>query len=403
MAITRAIGKNTLGDNKKMKVRMHEYEMSTHDLSFIWRNTQAPGTLVPCLKLIAQKGDIFDIEMFNKTLTHPTVGPLFGSYKLQHFIFTCPIRLYNSWLHNNRTGIGMKMGDIKIPRIAVNTTKNGTWKNECNPSSLLAYMGFKGARSTDSTTTSRINAIPILAYYDIFKNYFANTQEPNAWYVSGVEKMVNGWVITSGATIKTIENNGTTPVEVNVTINETTSIGGGTKAAGLTWQQVWDNTELVIATDGDAKRYSASELTKDSSKELVTLNLLPVAGHKVLKSIRDKNLIGNTGVSLTSFPLENIDKMRDYILQTPGNTIVTPGSGDGGNISPYNQLAKTNLSDVPEFGLMIKTYDSDIFQNWVNTDWIDGSNGISEITAVDVSGGTLTMDSLNLAQKYIIC
>ena len=46
-----------------------------------------------------------------------------------------------------------------------------------------------------------------------------------------------------------------------------------------------------------------------------------------------------------------------------------------------------------------KTYDSDIYQNWVNTDWIDGSNGINEITAVNVADGKLTMDALNLAQK----
>lgn len=401
MAITRAIGKNTLGDNKKMKVRMHEYEMSTHDLSFIWRNTQAPGTLVPCLKLVAQKGDIFDIEMFNKTLTHPTVGPLLGSYKLQHFIFTCPIRLYNSWLHNNRTGIGMKMGDIKFPKLTLYTTFNSSWKNESNPSSLLAYMGFKGARSSNSGTTSRINAIPVLAYYDIFKNYFANTQEPNAWYVSGIEKMVTGWAIISGTTTKTVENNGTTPVEINITVENTTTIGGGTKSAGLTWEQVWENTELVIATDGNAKRYSVSELTDDISTELVQLKNLPTAGLKVLKSIRDINLIGNTGVSLTSFPLENIDKMRDYILQTPGNqtAILGYGTSTGSDLAPYNKLYLTNVNNSAEYGLMIKSYDSDIFQNWVNTDWIDGSNGISEITAVDVSGGTLTMDSLNLAQK----
>lgn len=401
MAITRAIGKNTLGDNQKMKVRMHEYEMSTHDLSFIWRNTQAPGTLVPCLKLIAQKGDIFDIEMFNKTLTHPTVGPLFGSYKLQHFIFTCPIRLYNSWLHNNRTGIGMKMGDIKIPKLELYTSFSQNWKNECNPSSLLSYLGFKGARSTNSATTTRVNAIPVLAYYDIFKNYFANTQEQNAWFVSGVTKMVSGWLITNGTITKPITNNGTTPVEVNITVDESTNVGGVAKAAGLTWQQVWENTELVISTNGDSKRYSVSELSSNISTELVTLNLLPVGGNKILKSMRDINLIGNTGVSLTSFPLENIDKMRDYILSQPGNTTAIPGtsSKEAANLAPYNQMIKINTEDMPEFGLMVKTYDSDIFQNWVNTDWIDGSNGISEITAVDVSGGTLTMDSLNLAQK----
>ena len=62
MAVVRAIGKNTLGDNDKMKVAMREYEMSTHDLSFVFRNTQAPGTLVPFMKIPAQKGDIWDIQ-----------------------------------------------------------------------------------------------------------------------------------------------------------------------------------------------------------------------------------------------------------------------------------------------------------------------------------------------------
>ena len=45
-------------------------------------------------------------------------------------------------------------------------------------------------------------------------------------------------------------------------------------------------------------------------------------------------------------------------------------------------------------GLVLKTYDSDIFNNWVKTDWIDGENGISKVT-----DGKLSMDALNLAQK----
>ena len=40
-----------------------------------------------------------------------------------------------------------------------------------------------------------------------------------------------------------------------------------------------------------------------------------------------------------------------------------------------------------------------ILQNWVNTEWIEGTTGINEISAVDVSEGKLTMDALNLAQK----
>ena len=50
-------------------------------------------------------------------------------------------------------------------------------------------------------------------------------------------------------------------------------------------------------------------------------------------------------------------------------------------------------------GLVVKTYQSDIFNNWINTEWIDGENGINAITAVDVSDGKLELDTLILAKK----
>ena len=34
MTLVKNIGKNTLGDNNKMSVRLHSYNMSNHDLSF---------------------------------------------------------------------------------------------------------------------------------------------------------------------------------------------------------------------------------------------------------------------------------------------------------------------------------------------------------------------------------
>ena len=39
------LGKNTIGDNKKMSLSLKDYEMSTHDLSFVFRSTMAPGLL----------------------------------------------------------------------------------------------------------------------------------------------------------------------------------------------------------------------------------------------------------------------------------------------------------------------------------------------------------------------
>ena len=51
--------------------------------------------------------------------------------------------------------------------------------------------------------------------------------------------------------------------------------------------------------------------------------------------------------------------------------------------------------------MLLKTYDSDIFNNWVQTDWIDGAGGVTEITSIDITAndGKLTMDALNLQQK----
>merc|ERR1712007_165026 len=50
-------------------------------------------------------------------------------------------------------------------------------------------------------------------------------------------------------------------------------------------------------------------------------------------------------------------------------------------------------------GLGIKTYQSDLFNNWISTEWIDGSNGINEVTAVSTAGNEFTIDALNLANK----
>ena len=50
-------------------------------------------------------------------------------------------------------------------------------------------------------------------------------------------------------------------------------------------------------------------------------------------------------------------------------------------------------------GLILKTQQSDIFNNWIKTDWIDGENGISAITAISTTGDKFTIDQLNLSKK----
>ena len=79
--------------------------------------------------------------------------------------------------------------------------------------------------------------------------------------------------------------------------------------------------------------------------------------------------------------LETLDKIRDEILKNPGNvTLEMAGTKDEDVNGLFNTLRKASINKLG--GLVLKTYDSDIFNNWVKTDWIDGENGISKITAL---------------------
>lgn len=66
--ITRNIGKNTLGDNNKMKVHLKTYNRSTHNLSTVFRNTQSVGTLVPFISIPMCKDDTFKNQTNTKCI-----------------------------------------------------------------------------------------------------------------------------------------------------------------------------------------------------------------------------------------------------------------------------------------------------------------------------------------------
>lgn len=403
MSIKKNIGKNTIGDNQKMTVDLHTYNMSTHDLSTIFRNTQSPGTLVPNLLVLAQKGDTFDIDIESHVLTHPTVGPLFGSFKHENHIFSIPIRLYNSWLHNNRTKIGLNMADIKLPQIHVaiqKTTDMPTVDNpnsQVNPSCLLAYLGIRGYGTNVTTTGSTITmeklAVPFLGYFDIFKNYYANTQEEN-FYIIGATQSISQVVVTqTGGAVVTSK----TPDNINV------GIANGDKVT-ISPTNTYEDTELTVSwLDAASETWKTGnpsdfgQWNKETGVWTIAMSATTVG---VLKSITP-----TLRVALQDYPLEQIDEMRDLILQTRGNTTlyVTDEQAEY-NLDLYqsftNRLPNGKLNTTSsQFGLCLKTYNSDLLQNWINTEWIDGVNGINEISAVDVSDGKLTMDALNLSQK----
>lgn len=413
MAITRTIGKNTLGDNNKMRVRLREYDMSSQNLSYVFRSTMGVGMLVPFMKIICQKGDIFDIKLTNKTMTHPTLGPLFGSFKLQHFIFTAGFRLYNSWLHNNRTGIGMKMSDIKFPSICRGDKTNGKQDVIHNPSSLYSYIGWKGTREKTNASNARKNAIPVLIYLDIFKNYFANTQEENFYIITGSAAATVTFQ-SKNVNIFTVEVGKDSGYDWITPINNTTTLQASDNVKNFSdfWTslviKVYNpkkGSSLTVYINNAATNYSARTITLD---KIVAGEL---DGYTTVQGVYIKTpVFGDTtdykkmfsdslGSILQVQKLEMLDKIRDEILRTPGNKeLILQESTDTDVKNIFNEIRKASKNKLG--GLVLKTYDSDIFNNWVKTDWIDGENGISKVTALKPDeDGTITMDALNLQQK----
>lgn len=413
MAITRTIGKNTLGDNNKMKVRLREYDMSSQNLSYVFRSTMGVGMLVPFMKIVCQKGDIFDIKLTNKTMTHPTLGPLFGSFKLQHFIFTAGFRLYNSWLHNNRTGIGMKMSDIKFPTIYRGDGIDTKNKIEHDPSSLYSYLGWKGSRQKAGGLGAMKQAVPWLIYLDIFKNYFANTQEENFYMIAGgTEATVTFSQKDENTFTAQVGKDANQAWKSPMTTTATLKAGDNVKDYASFWKSV--KIKFYNPSTGQSKESYVNYLTSNSNTQTITTDKITTVfpagnslnGYTTIQGIYvgkfpgDETLYRNSLKSiLKGEKLEVLDKIRDEILKNPGNNILqlqTTTDKDVNNL--FTDIRKASKSKLG--GLIIKTYDSDIFNNWVKTDWIDGENGISKVTALKPNeDGTITMDALNLQQK----
>ena len=408
MTVVRTLGKNTLGDNNKMKVAMRDYDMSTHDISTVCRTSLGVGMLVPFCKILCQKGDIIDLDLINKTISQPTLGPLFGSFKLQHFMFFGGFRLYNSWLHNNRTGIGMKMSDIKLPMMKANTSGTATdAKTSISSSALYKYLGWTGSRRTGTNAVGGVlkNGVPLLMYLDIFKNFFANTQENKFYMLKGAGevkldiqksyKNLNDGTYIIGKKQETIKITNTTTIQAGLILNK--------------YDGFWSSIKVkILESDGGLYDKKLSQLTKNANLATITLDNVSADPYAtILQFFTTKETANYIKTELSQYDLKVLDQIRDVVLHKKGNeTLILAGSelnetnnGSTELVTFFNDIINSQANKLG--GMLLKTYDSDIFNNWIKTDWIDGAGGITEITSIDITAndGKLTMDALNLQQK----
>lgn len=435
----KTLGGDRIRSESKMEVYLPNFGRSSHNVGKIIRTSQACGTIVPYWCQIGLDGTTFYIDITTKVKTLPTTGPVFGSFKHQIDVFVIPIRLYVAALHNNALGVGLNMSKVLLPQFLVNTAntsiyENDTNRGQVNPSSLLSYLGIKGfGYSNTNQYIRRFPAIFNLAYWDIFKNYYANKQEENAYVITGVSHIWKKLSVGDGVKwIKTwtdnksqaysIEPTADKPKYIKLEFEENVSPEEVNEIKFLT--NIPDSTQKLneITRLGDSFVFERTDpdalgLREPRNPRKAT----KVYAYKVKKKIQIAYNMDSTGentitmpdnqkIRLTPFPLKNIDEQRNEILAAPSstayilkNTRMPYGAATGGLTLPNYNRTKTYVSSnawYSQAGLAVKTYLSDRFNNWLNTEWIDGTTGgINAITAVDVSDGKLTMDALILQKK----
>lgn len=436
----KTLGGDRIRSESKMEVYLPNFGRSSHNVGKIIRTSQACGTIVPYWCQIGLDGTTFYIDITTKVKTLPTTGPVFGSFKHQIDVFVIPIRLYVAALHNNALGVGLNMSKVLLPQFLVNTAntsiyENDTNRGQVNPSSLLSYLGIKGFGY--SSVNQYVRAFPAifnLAYWDIFKNYYANKQEENAYVITGINHIWKKISVGSGvqwnktwtknaSTTYTIDPTETLPMYIKLEFEEKVSPEEVNEiefltndpenpAARTNKQTKLGDTFVFERTDPDALGLREPENPKKATN---------VYAYKVKKKIKiayNQDVAGefqltmpnNQKIKLTPFALKNIDDERTKILAAPSTSayVVSElrmpyGAATASLQLPnYNRTKQYSSSNAwfSQAGLAVKTYLSDRFNNWLNTEWIDGTTGgINSITAVDVSDGKLTMDALILQKK----
>lgn len=445
------LGGERLGTGNKMKVDLKSYDRSTFNLKKIWQSTMACGTLVPFIKELAMPGDSLKFKLDVDVKTHPTIGPLFNSFKLQLDLFQVPIRLYQKLLIMNKLNIGLKMKDVYLPQIQLEgpplQLSDPLDDQQINSSCILSYLDIRGVgrgyqkEGNDILETKierHFNAVPFLGYWDIVKNYYANQQEGEVAYIhsspknkfrdvksvkavygsSEKESEINKDVTILNPNNFAVLTNNVSTDKVYIQCDPNKIINPlAIRYYGFMWYtptppeptvpledmgvrllEVWERP-LNWTWDANEERWEGTYFDGTDSK-----NYLVITGWTY-----DEEFYNEGQPIIKRAPIGNIDAMRERLLRASDYQAYTISKAEG--VEPYidilepldhesfNPTGQTSLQNNQE-GLALKTYLSDLHNNWLAKESIEGSNNsIAELTAVDTSEGYFNIDTLNLAKK----
>lgn len=410
----KTIGGDRLGAGNKMTVDLRTYSRSSHDQGFLFRTTMAPGTLVPIQTEVGLPGTTFDIDLRASVMTHPTVGPLFGSYKLQIDYFKIPIRLYQAQLHNNKVRVGLNMQDVKLPQIRIKasdpdfTLPLDIDNCQINPSCLLSYLDIRGVGFTDQQTANKdvtrdFNAVPYLGYWDIYKNYYANKQEEFGAFIHTEPELIKRNVTA----VTSINPAGTLTNDVNARAGIVVIAGTYLQFKVTSGTEILPSQILLYNTPTNYVTVQDAFSVWRKIDATTYLAQMPTMIGLIMNSwgYRPDNTPVAVKPTIKRFSLTLLDDMREDILaaiKSSSAFLITDQT-----YAPYGDVLKGLSSGTErqysklysQEGLALKTYNSDLLNNWMANSWIDGEDSINQLTAVSTVTGEFTIDALQLSKK----
>lgn len=449
------LGGDRLGSGEKRKVELSNFERSTQNLNKVFRTTMSAGTLVPFLCEVGLPGDSFEIDLQSLIMTHPTIGPMLGSYKAQFDVFEVPIRNYQAQLHNNKLGIGLKMNTVKLPQIQL-TARNPLKQDiqegididnyQINPSHILSYLGLRGIgikpqNFVEEEQFQRIveretNALPLLAYYDIIKNYYANKQEKKLAIISNSDEIkslrfgdyrdIDGetsFYIRETAVI--IDEELYTPSAYEVEFKAGNKLTKEEKiniCEEIRLSANWEATQKPVLLNINEKSTVGWEENIENNNIYLlkidtwkTPSKYTVYGYQVGSGEKSE---GAQKPTIKFFDIEEVDDMRELILSKIRSVDAFKINKDNDEIPSlyresllgrWDSSRKEYISNLTnnQQGLALKTYQSDLYNNWLDSESVVGGEGsIAELSKMKVdlqdnqqTEAFLYMDELVIKRK----
>jgi hypothetical protein len=173
-------------------------------------------------------------------------------------------------------------------------------------------------RKKNATQGVQKNGVPLLIYLDIFKNFFANTQEDKFYMLKGIGEISfevidsynnenEGHYIIGKDNTKTIKITNTTKLTANIDTKD--------------YQSLWSSINVkVLNSKGTVISTSLSQMTDDATKKSITLNNIdanPFATILLVSTTTETKKFLKT--ELGQYDLKLLDQIRDVILNRKGN------------------------------------------------------------------------------------